>query len=252
MRYFVELAYKGTHYHGWQMQPNASSVQAAIEEAFSTLLQEPIAVVGCARTDAGVHACQYFLHFDTNQKIPTNFLSRINKYLGVDIAFRQIFQVSDETHARFDASKRSYEYHMHFQKDPFLTSQSFYFPYALDKINMDRLQDAAKLLLLNYNAFAPFCKTRSDVKTMNCQLHRSEWQWLEPQKKLVYHISADRFLRGMVRLIVGMCLNVSMNKLSLNEVKKALENQERMKKNYSVPAEGLFLTEVKYGEVLDH
>ena len=245
MRYFIELAYSGTNYSGWQKQPNASSVQEAIEQAMSTILQVPIEVMGCGRTDAGVHASQFFLHFDIEKPIPSNFLSRINKYLPSDIAFRQIFQPDPEAHARFDATKRSYTYHIHFRKNPFLKNQSFLFPYGLKTIDFDSLQEAASILL-DYDAFLPFCKTRSDAKTMNCKIIRSEWEWIIPNERLAYHVSADRFLRGMVRLIVGMCLNISRDKLSLNDVKEALEKQQRLVRDYSVPADGLFLTEVIY------
>lgn len=245
MRYFIELAYKGTNYSGWQKQPNANSIQETIEEAMSTILQQELTVVGCGRTDRGVHASQYFLHFDIDKKIPSNFLSRINKFLSPDIAFRQIFQVATDAHARFDAVKRSYDYFLHFDKNPFLQDESFYYPYGIEKIDFGKLQAAASILL-EFDAFFPFCKTRSDAKTMNCQLTRSEWEWLVPNERLVYHISADRFLRGMVRLIVGMCLEASIGKLSLNEVRIALEKQERLLRNYSVAAEGLFLTEVVY------
>lgn len=244
MRYFAELAYKGTNYNGWQRQPNAPSVQQTIEDAFSTILRTPITITGCGRTDTGVHASQYFIHFDTDESFPKSFEKRINKYLPDDIAIYRIFEVDEKAHTRFDASYRAYEYHLIFDKNPFLIESAYRFPFG-EKLDFEKLQSAAKLLLV-YDAFFPFCKTKSDAKTMFCDLQRAEWIWKEEGKYLVFHIAANRFLRGMVRLIVGMCLNVGIGKLSLEEVKDAMENQTRLKKSYSVPPNGLFLSEIRY------
>ena len=246
MRYFVELAYRGTHYHGWQRQPNGISVQEELEKAFSTILNTPIQVVGCGRTDAGVHASQFFLHFDSPQKLPDNFVSRLNKFLSSDIGIFRIFKVPVSAHARFDAFYRSYAYHVHFNKDPFLADRSLFF-YSGNHIDHILLQDAAKTLL-KYQDFFPFCKTGHDVKTLRCELHHSEWEFGEG--RLTYHIAANRFLRGMVRLIVGMCLNVGLGKMSIEDVRIALENQTRLPKSWSVEPQGLFLTEVRYPEMI--
>lgn len=244
MRYFTELAYNGTNYSGWQKQPNAPSVQETIEKAFSTILGKNIEVVGCGRTDTGVHASQYFLHFDFDGAFPLKFINRINKFLPPDIAIRNIFEVNEHAHARFDAVSRSYEYHLGFEKNPFETKTSWYYPYA-DKPQFELVQSAAELLT-GFEEFAPFCKTQSDAKTMTCKLTRSEWVLDEKTGGWVYHISANRFLRGMVRLVVGMCLNVGLESLSLKSVKNSLVNQQPLEKSWSVPPQGLFLTQVKY------
>lgn len=244
MRYFAELAYKGSNYHGWQRQNGQTSVQATLEDAFSTILQTEIAITGCGRTDSGVHASQYFIHFDHTDTFPLEFVRRINKFLPPDIAIYRIFEVASEAHARFDATHRAYEYHLGFQKNPFTKEICYHFPLA-HLLNLELLQPAAGLLLL-YKSFFPFCKTHTDVKTMDCELQRAEWEIDKNQEKLVFHIAANRFLRGMVRLIVGMCLNVAMGKQSLEEVKSALDQQKRLKKSWSVPPEGLFLKDIRY------
>lgn len=244
MRYFAELAYKGTNFHGWQRQNGQVSVQSTLEEAFSTILQTKIDVTGCGRTDTGVHARQYFLHFDYAEVFPLAFVRRINKFLPPDIVIYRIYEVSPEAHARFDATHRAYEYHLGFQKDPFAQDICYHFPFS-HLLNLDLLQPAASLLL-NYHLFFPFCKTNTDVKTMECELKRAEWEIREREQKLTFHIAANRFLRGMVRLIVGMCLNVAMGKQSLEEVKRAMDRQERLKKSWSVPPDGLFLTDIRY------
>ncbi len=249
MRYFLELSYNGTRFHGWQKQPNSISVQEIVETELSKILQAPIFTTGCGRTDTGVHAKQYFLHFNYTTDFPKNFISRINKMLGKDIAIYRIIPVEEEAHARFDAISRSYEYHITLKKNPFQT-ETAYQPYAQANYPLEDLQSAAQLLL-GYNEFRPFCKTGGDSKTYKCKLKRAEWI-LSPEKdRLVFHISADRFLRGMVRLIVGMCINVSTGIFSVEEVKKALEHQQFLKKSWSVPPQGLFLTDIKYPYIED-
>lgn len=243
MRYFSELAYNGFSYSGWQMQPKDTSVQEVVERTFSTILGTPIEVVGCGRTDAGVHACQYYAHFDFEGTFPTAFLRRVNKLLPKDIVIYQIFAVAPDAHARFDAYQRSYEYHITFVKNPFQIQTTYFYPYAL-KPDFDKMQAAAQLLL-SYQEFQPFCKSNHDAKTLRCQLTRSEWEMIQDDQ-LTFHITANRFLRGMVRLIVGMCLNVGLNKVTLDEVQTALDQQMLLKKSWSVPPEGLSLTQVKY------
>ncbi len=244
MRYFSELAYKGTKYNGWQRQPNAPSVQQAIEEALATILGTAIEVTGCGRTDTGVHASQYFLHFDFEGDFPKEFLRRFNKLLPPDVAIRSVFEVAPDAHARFDAVRRSYEYHIVLDKNPFLTDTAWHFPF-FEKLNIEKTQ-AAAALLLHYQVFQPFCKSNTNVKTMECDLYRSEWVLDEAARRMVFHISANRFLRGMVRLIVGMSLNVGLGKVELDEVREALDGQVLLKKSWSVPPDGLFLTEVRY------
>ncbi len=242
MRYFIELAYRGTNYCGYQIQPNGVSIQGTIEEAISTILNRKTSVVGCGRTDAGVHASQYYLHFEYEGEFPKAFLKRLNNFLPKDIALRRLFPVTDDMHARFDAKKRSYEYYVDFYKDPFRYETAYYF-YAGPNLLLEKLNEAASLLL-EYQEFKPFCKSNSDAKTMICHLTTSKWEIQE--NGLVYHISANRFLRGMVRLIVGACLLVGEGKLSIEDLKTALERQEPLKKSWSVPPQGLFLSEVIY------
>ncbi len=244
MRYFIELSYNGTNYCGWQVQPHDMSVQQKIEESLATVLRTETPVVGCGRTDSGVHASQYFLHFDHPTPVPDNFMSRMNKVLPTDIAFYELKKVADDAHTRFDASRRAYQYHITFKKDPFHQQTKYFFP-QWNKLDIDKMQEAATLLL-EYSAFYTFCKSNTEVKTMNCDLMDSRWEIHPDGKGLTYHVAANRFLRGMVRLIVGMGLNVGMGKLKIDTVRRALDEQERLTKSLSVPPHGLFLTEVEY------
>jgi len=244
MRYFAELSYNGTSYVGWQSQPNGIAIQAKIEEALSTILREDIAIVGCGRTDAGVHAKQYFIHFDVGQTIMDNLTYRINKFLPKDIAFKRFIPVKDNAHARFDATNRGYEYHIEYYKNPHKTDTAYYYPFA-HQLDMKLLQESAKLLI-DYDEFFPFCKAHSDAKTMCCEVRECYWTLDEEHDHLVFRIAADRFLRGMVRLIVGMCLNVALHKIPLETVKTAMDDQTRLEKSLSVPAHGLYLNKVEY------
>jgi tRNA pseudouridine38-40 synthase len=242
MRYFIELAYNGTRFSGWQRQPNAPSVQERIETVFSLILRQPTGILGCGRTDTGVHASYYVAHFDFDKDFPDNFLDRANKMLGNDIALKTINPVAAETHARFDATLRSYEYHITAVKNPFTTETAWHYM-LFNKLDFNKMQKAAEILM-GYSEFAPFCKTHSDAKTMQCEISRSEWVFTDTQA--VFHISANRFLRGMVRLIVGACINIGLGQMSLDDLTQALEEQTPLKKSSSVPPTGLFLTEVKY------
>lgn len=244
MRYFAELAYQGASYVGWQAQPGQISVQGTIEHALSTILNAPIEIVGCGRTDAGVHAKQYFIHFDFPGAFPKGFDRRINKFLPPDIAIHRFIPVAPEAHARFDATHRAYEYHIDFRKNPFGKNIRYYFPFAA-QLDTDLLQEAAQSLL-QYQEFYPFCKSNTDVKTMRCDIRRSEWIIDKDNHRMVFHIAADRFLRGMVRLIVGMCLNVAQGKLPIESVHEALTNQTRLTKSLSAPPDGLYLTDIRY------
>ncbi|MGH1434047.1 MAG: tRNA pseudouridine(38-40) synthase TruA [Lewinella sp.] len=243
MRYFIELAYNGAAYHGWQVQPKQVSVQETITHALSLILRSPgLEIMGCGRTDTGVHASEYFAHFDFDGEFPKGFLSRLNKFLPKDIAIRRIFPVADDQHARFDAHYRAYQYHLTWQKDPFRQDTIFHLHRA--KHCDQALMQEAAALLLKYDEFLPFCKTGSDAKTMRCELFRSEWEFNEGE--WVYHIAANRFLRGMVRLIVGMSISVGEGKLTIAQVRQALDKQEHLPKSLSIAPEGLFLTEVRY------
>ena len=244
MRYFAELAYNGMNYFGWQRQPKDISVQEVLEQAFTTILANTIEVTGCGRTDTGVHARHYIMHFDFEGTFPERFIDRINKFLPKDIVIYRIWEVPTEAHARFDATHRAYEYHIDFQKNPFAIDTTYYFHFA-KQLDLDKMH-AAAALLLEYKEFFPFCKTNHDAKTMRCTLFRAEWILHKEQEKLVFHIAANRFLRGMVRLIVGMMLNVGLGKTSLDEVRYALDHQTRLKRSLSVPPQGLYLCDIRY------
>ncbi len=243
MRYFAKLAYNGTNYVGWQIQPNGMTVQQMIEESMSTILNTEIKVTGCGRTDAGVHAKEYILHFDFGGELPHKFVARLNKFLPKDIVIFDIFEVADDAHARFNAYSRSYEYHLYFGKNPFQNKTMYLYPFP-KKPDFDKMNEAAALLL-NYKEFAPFCKTQSDAKTMICHLTRAEWEKVS-EKHWVFHITANRFLRGMVRLTVGMCLNIGTDKIQLSDLKNAMDKQIPLLKSHSVPGDGLYLTNIKY------
>lgn len=245
MRYFLELAYNGAAYAGWQRQPNAPSVQQAIEEVLSLMLRVPIELTGCGRTDAGVHASRYLAHFDFEGGLPANLLYRANKLLPPDIVLYRMDPVADQAHARFDAFYRAYRYDLVLEKNPFRQQTATFLPVAA-RADRELVQQAAGLLL-EFSEFAPFCKTGSDAKTMRCELYRSEWEF--GPKEWHYHIAANRFLRGMVRLSVGMCINVGLGKLSLEEVRRALQEQSLLPKSQSAPPEGLFLTEIRYPDI---
>jgi tRNA pseudouridine38-40 synthase len=217
-------------------------VQSVIEKTLATYLQHSISLTGCGRTDTGVHARDFYAHFDVDvelKEIPT-LIYRINKMLPPDISVHAVISVHDTAHARFDALSRSYEYHLHTTKSPFLIN-SYYYPYGMT--DLDLLNETASLIK-KYSDFTTFCKTKTDVKTMNCKI--AESFWTQHQDQFVYRITADRFLRGMIRLIVGMSLNVASGKLSLSDVSKAIDAKKRTGHDLSVPAHGLFLCDIKY------
>ena len=242
MRWFAKISYNGTNYHGWQFQVNSTSIQETIQNQLSLLLRRPLEITGCGRTDAGVHASEYFFHFDFSENFPPNFLFRINKMLSKEIAFHQIYQVAPDAHARFDAVLRTYHYHLTFEKNPFKKETLGFIPSPVLP-DFGKMNEAAELLK-SYQEFFPFSKSKSDVKTFKCKLEQSVWY--KSQEGLTFEISADRFLRGMVRLIVGMCLEVGWGKLSLEEVEKCMNSQSRLPKPFSVPPSGLFLSYIKY------
>ncbi len=240
-RYFLRLSYIGTAYNGWQKQPHSKTVQQTLEEALYTFLRFPIELTGCGRTDTGVHARDYIAHFDFPQTLNIEeVIYKANKILPLDIAINDIYQVKQSAHARFDALSRAYEYRMHIEKNPF-AKQSYYYTYETP--NLEKLNEAAKLLL-EYTDFYTFCKENTDVKTTLC--HIAACQWTENQGQYLFTITANRFLRGMIRLIVGMCLDISRSQISIEEVRHALDNKSRLIRNWSVPADGLTLFDIKY------
>lgn len=243
MRYFLQLAYDGTNYHGWQIQPNAISVQEVLDKALSTLCAEPIYSLGCGRTDTGVHAKDFYAHFDTSKELDDRLIINLNGILPDDIAAKRFIKVDDQAHARFDATLRSYEYHMHFHKDPFKNGYSYYFPYQR-KPDVHLMNEAAKYLL-EVNDFACFSKAHAGAKTTICKVSRAEWQIIN-EDTIVFHISADRFLRNMVRAIVGTLIDVGNGKLTSEDLKKIIESKNRSMAGTSVPGNGLYLCEIKY------
>ena len=242
MRYFIALAYNGTRFFGWQKQPKAASVQELLEAKLSLILRQNIEVTGCGRTDTGVHASYYWAHFDAEGALPPDLLRRLNGVLGADVAVYKIVPVANSAHARFDAHQRRYAYYLPFEKSPFLKETAWYFPLGA-QLDREKMQAAARLIQ-EYTLFAPFCKTHSDAKTMVC--HITEAYWSFEGHTAVFHIAANRFLRGMVRLIVGACVNIGLGQMTLEDLREALEHQQPLKKSYSVPPTGLFLTEINY------
>ena len=241
MRYFIELAYKGTNYHGWQYQPEADSVQETLNKALSLLLKQEIDIVGAGRTDTGVHAKKMYAHFDFDAAIDSKKLVyKLNAFLPKDIVVFDILNVHDEAHARFDATKRTYEYHIHTFKDAFENDNSWLHQLPL---NVDKMNAACKILF-DYTDFECFSKTNTDVRTFNCTIFEAHWK--QSNTKLVFTISADRFLRNMVRAIVGTMINIGLEKVSLKEFKKIIESKDRSKAGFSVPAHGLYLTQIEY------
>ena len=242
MRYFITLSYDGTAYHGWQIQPNGSSVQETIEKALSTILRTEISIVGAGRTDTGVHAKMMIAHFDTDVKFDAKELPRrLNCFLPSDIAIQKIEPVADDLHARFSATKRSYEYHLVTEKDVFCTETAYFYPGALD---FDAMNEAASKLF-NYIDFTSFSKLHTDVKTNNCTIFEARWEQISPSH-WVFHISADLFLLNMVRAIVGTLLMVGTKKITVDDFCKIIESKDRCKAGTSAPAHGLYLTNVIY------
>lgn len=246
-RYFLQLCYKGTNYHGWQIQPNAVSVQEVMEKSLSTLLREDIKVVGAGRTDTGVHASFFVLHFDSeNENIqPSDFVYKLNSFLPNDIATRKLWKVKDSAHARFDALSRTYKYYISTEKDPFATETTYKF---IQKLDLARMNKAAACLF-DYVDFTSFSRLHTDVKTNNCKIMLAEWK--QEGNQLVFTIKADRFLRNMVRAVVGTLLEVGKGKLGVDDFRKIIEAKDRSVAGASAPAEGLFLVDIEYAEEMD-
>ena len=241
MRYFIELSYNGKNYHGWQIQPDAISVQEKINNALSTVYQKDIQIVGAGRTDTGVHASQMFAHFDIDKLVDDNLEFKLNSILPNDIFIKAIFLVDDEKHARFDALSRSYEYKIWLGRNPFLLD--FSWQIHSQKPNVTLMNEAAKLLL-DHEDFESFSKVKTNVHTFNCNV--TEAFWVQKDNQLTFHISANRFLRNMVRSIVGTLLDVGLDKISISDFKNIIESKNRSNAGLSVPAKGLFLTQIKY------
>tara|TARA_B110000240_G_scaffold178175_1_gene207384 strand:- start:75 stop:800 length:726 start_codon:yes stop_codon:yes gene_type:complete len=241
LRYFIELSYNGKNYHGWQIQPDVISVQEKLNDAISTIFQEKIQVVGAGRTDTGVHASQMFAHFDIEKVLKGDVIFKLNSILPNDISVSKVFLVAAEKHARFDAISRSYEYKICLGRNPFLLD--FSWQIHSQKPDVPLMNEAAKLLL-EYTDFQTFSKVKTDVYTFNCDV--TEAFWVAIGNELTFHISANRFLRNMVRAIVGTLVDVGLGKVSKEEFRSIIESKNRGNAGLSVPAKGLFLTKIKY------
>jgi len=241
MKYFIELSYNGKAYHGWQNQPKSVSVQEVIENSLSKLLNETIAIVGAGRTDAGVHASQMFAHFDTKTVfIETDLVFKLNSFLPKDIAIHNIVKVTDKAHARFDALSRTYLYRITLKKNVFTFDNVFYVKHDLD---VDKMNKASKILF-QYKDFQCFSKSKTDVKTFDCNIMEAKWFFKEDELHFV--IKADRFLRNMVRAIVGTMINIGAGKLNIEDLHTIIASKNRSEAGFSVPAQALYLIEVAY------
>ncbi|MEM7086603.1 MAG: tRNA pseudouridine(38-40) synthase TruA [Bacteroidota bacterium] len=241
MRYFIEIAYNGKNYHGWQIQPDAISVQEVLEEAMSTIFQNKMKVTGAGRTDTGVHARQLFAHFDSEEIVDLSDRAfRINCLLPKDISVKRIFPVPKDAHARFDAVERTYEYWITTVKDPFEVD----FMYLVHKkLDVDLMNEAA-LILLEYKDFQCFSRNKTGVKTYHCDIKEAAWK--VRGNNLVFTIVADRFLRNMVRAIVGTLLEIGLRKITLDDFHAIIKSKDRGNAKTSAPAHGLYLSKVTY------
>lgn len=244
LRYFIEIAYDGTAYHGWQRQPNALTVQEELEKALTQLLRKDVLLTGAGRTDAGVHARQLFAHFDLSENLASakcaHLRFRLNRFLAPSIAVQSIFRVNDDAHARFDATSRSYEYLITLKKDPFLVGKA----YLLEQdLNFQAMNEAAELLL-GKKDFKCFSRSKTDVKTYICEVVQAVWE--HENDRYVFRVSADRFLRNMVRAMVGTLLEIGQNKRPVSAMLEIISGRDRTQAGASVPAHGLYLTRVDY------
>ena len=243
MRFFITLSYDGTRYHGWQVQPNGPSVQEKLQWGLSTILRQNIQVTGAGRTDAGVHARMMVAHFDveTMDFELQDFTYKLNRLLPQDIAIQKMEPVSDEMHARFSATSRTYHYYIHTVKDPFLRAFSCELHYPLDF----QLMNEAAAILMTYEDFGAFCKAHADVKTTLCHITAAQWYQTSPSS-WYFEITANRFLRNMVRAVVGTLIDVGRGRLSLDDFRKVIEGKRRTEAGESMPANALFLEDVRY------
>lgn len=242
-RYFLEVAYRGTNYSGFQTQQNANTIQAEIEKAFLVFQREKVMMTGSSRTDAGVHAMQNYFHFDVDIELGNDFLYKMNAILPGDIAVKNLLHVSPSAHCRFDAISREYNYHIYRHKDPFLKETAYFFPYKLD---MEKMQHAAAIIK-EYTDFTSFSKRNTQVKTFVCNILESSW--VHKSDKLIYHVKANRFLRGMVRALTATMLRVGRNAITIDEFRTIIEAKDCTKASFAVPAHGLFLMKVDFAEL---
>ncbi|WNH07700.1 tRNA pseudouridine(38-40) synthase TruA [Thalassobellus suaedae] len=245
MRYFIELSYNGSAYHGWQNQPDAISVQEVLEKALSMLLKQPISIMGAGRTDTGVHAKQMFAHFDYEGDFDaTQLVFKLNSFLPKDIAIHDVFKVKADAHTRFDAMSRTYLYRVTLKKNVFSVDNVLYVKQNLD---VDKMKAAAKILF-QYKDFQCFSKSNTDVKTYFCDIMKAEWVLVGDE--LQFTIQANRFLRNMVRAIVGTMINIGLGKIEVNDLHAIIKSKNRSEAGFSVPAHALYLTEVEYPKTI--
>jgi tRNA pseudouridine38-40 synthase len=243
-RYFLELAYKGTAYSGFQIQDTGVTIQSELTHALQTIFRQDIFLTGSSRTDAGVHALQNYFHFDTALNITEKDLYHLNAVLTKDISVKRIVPVLPEAHCRFDALSRSYQYRISRFKDPFLTETAWFYPYTIQKSVLD---DAAALIL-RHKDFTSFSKRNTQVKTFQCLISQS--QWVERDGCLVYEVCANRFLRGMIRGLVATMLRIARTNRPMDELEKIFDAKDCSKADFSAPAQGLCLTEVKFSDAI--
>jgi tRNA pseudouridine38-40 synthase len=243
MRYFITLSYDGTRFHGWQVQPNGTSVQGELQRALSLILRQDVQVTGAGRTDTGVHARMMVAHFDTDAPLADcrQLAYKLNRLLPCDIAIERIEPVGDDMHARFSATSRTYYYYLHTTKDPFLRHYSCELHYPLDF----KLMNEAAQMLLTYDDFGAFCKSHADVKTTLCHVTKAEWKQTSPTAWR-FEITANRFLRNMVRAVVGTLIDVGRGRLTLSDFRKVIEGKKRTEAGESMPGHALFLVDIKY------
>lgn len=244
MRYFLRIRYKGTFYHGWQVQDNANSVQQAVNEALKKVLRSPIESIGCGRTDTGVHADDFYLHFDVQEKIanPAEIIRKLTAMKVADIQFRELIAVKDEAHARFDATSRTYKYYIIRERNPFYLDRA---AYIYGDIDLEFIKNASRFLI-GKKDFGAFAKSNTQVATNICTV--SEASWEAQDELLIFTISADRFLRNMVRAIVGTLIDIGQGKLSMDQFQSIIDSKDRRKAGMSAPPQGLFLTRIVYPE----
>ena len=241
MRYFIELSYNGTAYFGWQKQPKVISVQEVIERGLSLLLKETEAIMGAGRTDTGVHAKQMFAHFDTDVVFnEADLVFKLNSFLPKDIAIQSVFKVKPDAHARFNALSRTYLYRISMQKNVFNFDNAYFVKQVLD---VEKMQEASKILF-QYTDFQCFSKVNTDVKTFNCELMQADWFF--ENAELHFVIKADRFLRNMVRAIVGTMVQIGLGKLEVEDLHTIIKSKNRSEAGFSVPAHALYLTKIEY------
>lgn len=247
MKYFLHLSYNGFGYSGWQYQPNSLTVQEVIEKALSAVLKQPIKVVGCGRTDAGVHASQYILHFTYDGALKDSFKFIVNQNLPAAISIYEVLQVSREKHARFDARKRTYDYFLHTQKDSFLNQVSTF--YKGEKLDVHKMREAAKLLV-SFKEFISVCKQPAVYKHTFCEVISSEIFWDDKQERIRFSITANRFLRGMVRYLVALLVKVGANQITLEQFKAVFETQTINFTLLPAAPNGLFLSKIEYKDLI--